>query len=62
MDEKNIEVKVANGNLIIKGEKSVVDVRFGSLADKPPGAKIHCCPLWSKSGHRRAAYQPPHHF
>jgi hypothetical protein len=29
MDEKNIEVKAACGNLIIKGEKSVVDVHCG---------------------------------
>jgi hypothetical protein len=26
------------------------DVRFGSLADKPFRAKIHLCPLLSKSG------------
>jgi hypothetical protein len=59
MDEKNIEVKVANGNLIIKGGKSVVDVRFGSLADKPSGAEIHRCPLWSKSGQTRAQLDCP---
>ena len=29
---------------------SGVDVRFGSLADKPSHAKIQVCPLLSESG------------
>jgi hypothetical protein len=32
----------------------LADVAYGSKADKPSRAKIHLCPLWSKSGQTRA--------
>jgi hypothetical protein len=34
--------------------KRMTDVRFGSLADKPPMAKIHLLSLWSNSAQTRA--------
>jgi len=37
----------------------LINVRFGSLADKPAPAKIHPCPLWSKSGQTRAQLDCP---
>jgi hypothetical protein len=37
---------------------SNLNVRFGSLADKPPKAKMQLCPLWSNSAHSRVRLSP----
>jgi len=39
--------------------QSTLNVRSGSLADKPSRAKIQFCPLWSKSGQTRVRLDCP---
>ena len=42
------------GDRGLLGRFAIINVRFGSLADKRSWAKVRLCPLWSNSGHSAA--------
>jgi hypothetical protein len=59
LEHPSLAARLRDGMVAEGVSIEATNVRFGSLADKPSGAEIHHCPLWSKSRQTRARSDCP---